>query len=131
MLCVDRRAGMSLCPPDLPFLHKAAAVDVAGRLIEASVAESRGLVGRLELARVDVVGWCPPTSGRRHDALVDHPLPEGAHGADAITTMFEFLTLHRRQFPSASFVFVLSDFIEPTRPDTWEWALDRGGTSSR
>ena len=40
--------------------------------------------------------------------------------------MFEFLTLHRRAVPSASFVFVLSDFIEPTPLDTWEWALDRG-----
>ena len=28
--------------------------------------------------------------------------------------------------PSASFVFVLSDFIEPTPLETWEWALDRG-----
>ena len=40
--------------------------------------------------------------------------------------MFEFLTLHRRQVPSASFVFVLSDFIEPPPLATWEWALDRG-----
>jgi hypothetical protein len=40
--------------------------------------------------------------------------------------MFEFLTLHRRSVPSASFVFVLSDFIEPTPLETWEWALDRG-----
>ena len=44
----------------------------------------------------------------------------------ASPAMFEFLTLHRRQVPSASFVFVLSDFIEPTPPETWEWALDRG-----
>ena len=126
VMCVDRRAGMSLCPPSLPFLHKAAAAEVAGALIEASVAESRGLVGQLELARPDVVGWCPPTSGRRHVALVDHDLPEAALGADGITAMFEFLTLHRRQVPSASFVFVLSDFIEPTPLETWEWALDRG-----
>ena len=45
---------------------------------------------------------------------------------DAITGMFEFLTIHRRQVPSASFVFVLSDFIRPTPLETWEWALDRG-----
>jgi len=40
--------------------------------------------------------------------------------------MFEFLTLHRRQVPSASFVFVLSDFLETTPLETWESALDRG-----
>ena len=45
---------------------------------------------------------------------------------DGVTTMFEFLTLHRRSVPSASFVFVLSDFLEPTPLATWEWALDRG-----
>ena len=126
VLCVDRRPAMSLCPPGLPFLHKAQAADVAGRLIEASVAESRGLVGWLELERPGVVGWCPPTSGHRHVALAEHVLPERAPPADAITSMFEFLTIHRRQVPSASFVFVLSDFIEQTPLDTWEWALDRG-----
>jgi uncharacterized protein (DUF58 family) len=126
VVCVDRRPGMSLCRPGLPFLDKAAAADVARTLIAASVAESRGLVGYLELERSEVVGWCPPTSGRREAALVDHALAERSGPDDGITTMFEFLTLHRRQVPSASFVFVLSDFIEPTPLETWEWALDRG-----
>ena len=126
VVCVDRRPGMSLCPPGLPFLHKAEAADVAIALIEASVAESRGLVGRLEHERPDLVGWCPPTSGRRSMVLAEHSLPERSTPADAITGMFEFITIHRRQVPSASFVFVLSDFIEQTPLETWEWALDRG-----
>lgn len=126
VVCLDRRPGMSLCPPGLPFLHKAAAAEVARGLIEASVAESRGLVGRLEHGRPGVVDWCAPTSGRRHMTLAEHALPHREGPADAITGMFEFLTLHRRQVPSASFVFVLSDFLEPTPPATWEWALDRG-----
>jgi uncharacterized protein (DUF58 family) len=126
VVCVDRRPGMSLCPPGLPFLHKGEAAGVALTLIEASVAESRGLVGRLEHERAGVVGWAPPTSGRRNVVLAEHDLPERAVPADAITGMFEFLTIHRRQVPSASFVFVLSDFIEPTPLETWEWALDRG-----
>ena len=57
---------------------------------------------------------------------VDHDLHAHDGSADGVTTMFEFLTLHRRAVPSASFVFVLSDFIEPTPLATWEWALDRG-----
>ena len=126
VVCVDRRPGMSLCPPGLLFLDKAEAAGVALALIEASVAESRGLVGRLEHGRPGVVGWRPPTSGRRNVVLAEHPLPERPTPADAITGMFEFLTIHRRQVPSASFVFVLSDFIEPTPLETWEWALDRG-----
>lgn len=126
VVCVDRRPGMSLCPVDLPFLHKAEAAEVARELIEASVAESRGLVGRLELERPGVVDWCPPTSGRRHVSLVEHALPGRDGPADGITRTFEFLTLHRRQVPSASFVFVVSDFLEPTQLATWESALDRG-----
>jgi uncharacterized protein (DUF58 family) len=127
VVCVDRRPSMSLCPPGLPFLHKDAAAAVAVALIEDSVAESRGLIGRLEVdERSDVVGWCPPTSGRRTLSVVDHALPERDRAADAVTTMFEFLTLHRRAVPSGSFVFVLSDLIETTPLDTWEWALDRG-----
>lgn len=125
VVCLDRRPAMSLCPPGLPFLHKAQAAEIALALIEASVAESRGLVGRLELERPGLVGWCPPTSGR-HVALVEHALPERTGAADAITGVFEFLTIHRRSVPSASFVFVLSDFLEPTPLETWEWALDRG-----
>jgi uncharacterized protein (DUF58 family) len=126
VVCVDRRAGMSLCPPGMPFLHKAAAAEEASGLIEASVAESRGLVGRLELERPGVVDWSPPTSGRRHVTLAEHAVPERDEPVDAITGMFDFLTLHRRQVPSASFVFVLSDFLEPTPLATWESALDRG-----
>jgi uncharacterized protein (DUF58 family) len=126
VVCLDRRAGMSLCPPAMPFLHKAAAAEAACGLIEASVAESRGLVGRLEHERAGVVDWCPPTSGRRHATLAEHPLPARDEPADGITGMFDFLTLHRRQVPSASFVFVLSDFLEETPLATWESALDRG-----
>jgi hypothetical protein len=110
----------------MPFLDKAGAAAVARELIEASVAESRGLVGALELARPGVVDWCPPTSGRRHTSLVEHALPERDGPADGITRTFEFLTLHRRQVPSASFVFVVSDFLEQTPLATWESALDRG-----
>jgi uncharacterized protein (DUF58 family) len=126
VVCLDRRSGMSLCPPAMPFLHKAEAAEVARGLIEASVAESRGLVGRLEHERPGVVDWCPPTSGRRYITLAEHPLPERNTSADGITGMFEFLALHRRQVPSASFVFVVSDFLEETPLETWESALDRG-----
>ena len=126
VVCVDRRPGMSLCPPGLPFLHKAEAAEFAIALFVACVAVSRGLVGWLEHERPDLVGWCPPTSGRRSMVLAEHSLPERSTPADAITGMFEFLTIHRRQVPSASFVFVLSDFIEQTPLETWEWALDRG-----
>ena len=80
VVCLDRRPGMSLCPPGLPFLHKAEAADVAVALIEASVAESRGLVGRLEHEKPGVVGWSPPASGRTNVVLAEPPKPIGGNG---------------------------------------------------
>ena len=56
-------------------------------------------------------------------------MPEGGGiGADrsGVAAAFAFLALHRRSVPSASFVFVLSDFLDPPPLATWEWALDRG-----
>src|SRR5688500_385596 len=97
VVCIDRRPAMGLCPQALPFLHKDAAASVARELIEDSVAESRGLIGLLEIdEREDVLGWCQPASGRRAPGVVDHERPKRDEPADGVTAMFEFLTLHRR-----------------------------------
>ena len=66
-------------------------------------------------------------SGKRNDAGIT---PITVWGAPSTVTVEPMMSdrapNHRRQVPSASFVFVLSDFIEPTPLETWEWALDRG-----
>ncbi len=124
----DVRPEMSLCPPELPWLRKDVAARVAAGLITDSVAEARGLAGFLEFGReAGVVAWCPPGNRGGSHALVDYTLghdpgrePPGASAA------LEFLAAHRRAVPSASFVFVLSDFLVPPPVTAWEDALDRG-----
>jgi len=129
IVAVDSRAEMGLCPPWIPWLRKREASRAAAELVEDSVAEARGFVGRLEFgARDHVVGWSPPAGARGVGALVDHVLPDPAStaGAGTVAGALEFLAYHRRSVPAASFVFVVSDFLIAPTLETWERALDRG-----
>ena len=129
IVAVDCRPAMGLCSPEIPWLQKAEASSAAAELVEDSVVEARGFVGRLEFgARENVVAWSPPAGGRGVRALVDHAIPdaESMIGAGAVGGALEFLAYHRRSVPAASFVFVVSDFLDPPSLETWERALDRG-----
>ena len=119
---------MTLPSSELPWLDKAAAARVCIEMIEASVTEARGLIGSLEFgARAGVVGWAPPASAGTR-AFDEHDLPLGEDGTPlpGVAGALDFLALHRRQVPSASFVFVLSDFLAPPPVEAWEDAVDRG-----
>ncbi len=129
IVAVDNRAAMDLCPPGIPWLRKSEAARAAAELVENSVAEARGFVGRLEFgAMEDIVSWSPPASARGEGALVDHAVPDsaGSRAAGAVAGALEFLAYHRRAVPAASFVFVVSDFLSRPSLETWERALDRG-----
>lgn len=119
---------MSLPSSELPWLDKGAAARTCIEMIEASVTEARGLIGFLEFGDgADLVRWAPPAStGTR--AFDEHELPraEGGEPLPGVAGALDFLTLHRRQVPSASFVFVLSDFLAPPAVEAWEDAIDRG-----
>jgi len=125
---VDRGRAMAISAPELPWLDKAAAAEVAASIIAASVTEARGLVGLLEFGLdPDTVSWSPPTSSGDRTPE-SQPLPRLADGEPAAGAAgaLDFLALHRRAVPSASFVFVLSDFLEPVPLESWEDAVDRG-----
>jgi len=111
----DRRPAMALYPAPFPWLDKHAAVEAATELLAASTASARGELGYVEH---DV--WIPPrTSGRlapvrsRVEAeLLDAP-------RDSLTRALERLCRHRGLFPPGSFVFVVSDFLEPPPARIW------------
>ena len=129
VVAVDRRAALALRPSGMPWLDKEQAAATAADLIEESVAEARGFTGALEFAREPhVVSWCPPGNSGGSRTLVEHALPpaDGPGERGAVGGVFEFLAYHRRSVPSASFVFVLSDYLAPPPLETWERALDRG-----
>lgn len=127
VVALDRRAAMSICPADIPWLRKGEAAGLAADLVAESVTDAKGFVGRLEFgARGDVVDWCPPAGARGVRALVEHPLPANSAQREAVHGVFEFLAYHRRAVPAATFVFIVSDFLLPPPLRVWEEALDRG-----
>src|ERR671918_1437010 len=63
VIVCDRRPGMALFPPELPWLSKREALHVAAEIVGASTARVRGLVGYLDFAEGDPF-WRPPRSQR-------------------------------------------------------------------
>jgi hypothetical protein len=127
----DRRPSMSLFPPGLPWLSKPEAMRVAGSLIADSTLGARGLVGYLDEAsmehpdpglRADRPFWRPPNAQHEHWRLKESHLayPVYHAPADTVARTLAFLGELRWTLPTGSFVFVLSDFLEP--PSLAEWA---------
>lgn len=126
VVVLDRRAAMRSAPG--PWLRKDLACEAAAGLVASSVAEARGLLGQLEiLDDPTTVRWSPPATGVRERQRVDEPVPATeADVGNGVARALAFLSIHRRAVPAASFVFVLSDFLDPPTLEVWEQALDRG-----
>ena len=127
VLVADRRPEMALYGAELPFLSKPAAMRAAARILVASAVAQRALV-----AYVDHATWEPPrpyadvwstTPQERVDAYLDGDFsaPE-----DTVQRSLEFLADVRSSVPLGSFVFVLGDFIAPTPPGVWAYAVNHG-----
>lgn len=114
-LVYDRRPAMALYPPPFSWLDKRAAAEAAVELIAASVASARG-----ELGYVDHDVWIPPRASGRIP-LVRRRLEEERFDAprDGLRRGLETLCRHRGLFSPGSFVFVVSDFLEPPPARTW------------
>jgi len=126
----DRRASLGLFPRELPWLHKP---DVLGTLIEmigASAAAARGLFGYLDFARTEdedgVPYWRSPRAPSDFSRLEDRALRGRPLNAPArsLELAFEHLGDVRRSLPPGTFVFVLSDFLDPPPPETWLRVLE-------
>ena len=124
----DRRPAMSLYPPELPWLHKPTAVTVAGRMIVDSALAAQGLAGYLDLADPDAPRWLPPR--RQLDAvrIRTHELARTTWTApeDNLALGFRHFVHARTDLPRGTFVFVLSDFLEPPPASLWPLAAELG-----
>jgi hypothetical protein len=130
ILC-DRRPAMELYPPGLPWLSKPTAMLEAGSMIADSTAKARGLIGYLDYAGGDAdfpdgAFWRPPHGQtdfwRVKESHLVFPLflaPE-----DNLDRGFEFLAPLRRSLPAGTFVFVVSDFLNPPTPESWRTILE-------
>ena len=138
VLVIDRRPEMALYPADLPWLQKPAAVHAVARVLVASALNERALVAYLDYSThpgettAGTPFWEPPRAQanvwraglreRLDDYLAqDYDAPE-----DNVAQALAFLGGLRGALPIGSFVFVLSDFIEPTAPESWGQAVDHG-----
>ncbi len=108
LVVADRRPGMRLYPR--PWLDKTAACAHVERLVAASAQRERALVGLVELLAGEVV-WYPAVARplepglRRLSASYPAPRRPLARALDLLT--------RERPVPAGSFVFVVSDFLEP------------------
>jgi uncharacterized protein (DUF58 family) len=135
VIVADRRPAMRLYPAEFPWLSKADALANAAGLIAASTFRVRGTVGYLDFANVahpdpaersEEPFWRQPGSQAGLNRAVARDIAWDSFHApeDTLTRAFDHLFHVRRSLPPGTFVFVLSDFLEPPPTDAWLRALE-------
>ena len=126
VIVCDRRPEMELFPDELPWLSKPAVMREAGRLIADSTQRARGLLGYLDYAEGAEAFWRPPHSQqdfwRTKESRLPHPTFRAP--ADNLGHALHHLIDSRRSLPPGTFVFLLSDFIEPFDEEAWAAVLE-------
>jgi hypothetical protein len=128
----DRRPAMELYPPGLPWLSKPKAMLEAGSLIADSTAKARGLIGYLDYASGGDGNGSGPPFWRPPHGQTDFWRVKESHllfplylaPQDNLDRAFGFLAPLRRALPAGTFVFVLSDFLNPPTPESWSTILE-------
>ena len=123
VLVADRRPSMEIHASPLRRLDKPAALHGCLSLIDDSARVVRSLTGYVDQADGEIY-WRPPRSDRaaRPDALDERPFNAPA---ETVSRGLEHLVRQRRELPTQSFVFVLSDFLVPPDEYPWRRALEQ------
>ena len=126
VVVADRRPAMSAFPPELPWLEKPRALRTVAEAVARSAFAARGLFGYVDFARGEEPFWRPPQSQTEIQRLDEGYLAEGSFRAprDNLVRAFELLSQSRRTLPAGTFVFVVSDFVEPPPAEVWLDALE-------
>ena len=121
VLC-DRRPSMSIFDDGWPWLCKPEAIRQTARVIGDSAVAARGLLGYFDEGDGNAY-WHPPRSTHELGAVdIDRPFEASR---DTLARGLRYLAEHRRDLPSGTFVFILSDFLEQPSRDEWLYALER------
>jgi uncharacterized protein (DUF58 family) len=122
VMVADRRPSMGIRPSPLRRLDKPEALDVSLRLIRESARATRSLTAYLDHAEGET-HWRPPRSERHtpQGPLEGRPF---AAPADTVSLALQQLKQHRRELPTQTFVFVLSDFLVPPDERVWQRTLE-------
>ena len=106
----DRRPSLGIGASPLRTLDKPRALLTAIELIGASATAARSLTGYVDFATGEPY-WRPPrTEHRAEPHAFERPFRAPA---DTVSRALEHLGEHRRDLPTQTFVFVLSDFLVP------------------
>jgi uncharacterized protein (DUF58 family) len=124
-IVVDRRPSMALYPQPLPWLDKRAALREAVAAIAASAVAARADLAALDFGDGDA-HWLPPGRREREWQLAERQHASFGAPEDTLERAFAFLDEHRGVLPPATFVFVVSDFLAPPPPATWQNAVAHG-----
>jgi uncharacterized protein (DUF58 family) len=125
VLVVDRSPGMRFFASPLPWLDKTAAMHQVSEIVVGSALQAGGFVGYVDYAEREPY-WLPPRGERRLAHLREERMTTAGWEAppDGLERSIEHLFEHRRNVSAGSFVFVLSDFLEPVSRDTWLTAVE-------
>ena len=122
VMVADRRPTMALRPSPLRRLDKPQALLESLRLIRESARVTRSLTAYLDHAEGEI-HWRPPRSER----FAPQGTLEGRSFRapnDTVSEALAHLHRHRRELPTQTFVFVLSDFLVPPDEPAWHRALE-------
>ena len=122
VMLADRRPSMGIQSSPLRRLDKREALHASLRLIDESARVARCFTGYLDDAEGETY-WRPPRSVRHAPQGSVEGRPFEAP-ADTVSRGLAHLVQHRRELPTQTFVFVLSDFLVPPDEDAWLEALE-------
>jgi len=130
IVVIDRRASMGLYPPSLPWLSKPEVVREATTAILAAAHAARAYVGYLDFSGGPAESRGMPHWISPHRQSAAQILRRFEHGFDApgdsLELAVDYLLGLRRDVPSGTFVFVLSDFLSPGSDQVWSRARAQG-----
>jgi uncharacterized protein (DUF58 family) len=126
ILVVDRRPSLGLYPPDLPWLSKPDVIHEATTAIIAAAHAARAYLGYLDFALRGADGeatphWIPP---RRQSAraILTRIRDDFRAPPPCLELAIDYLLGLPSDVPPGTFVFVLSDYLQPIPDTTWSRA---------
>jgi len=118
LVVADRSPSMALYGPDLPWLDKAAALVAATEAIERAAVAARAELGHADAAAGRTRFLSPGSVAPRHVVERVRRASFDATPGSLARVLAELLN-RRAELPQGTFVFVVSDFLDPVSHGLW------------
>ena len=118
VLVCDRRPSLGIYPAQLPWLDKTGAMAAIVELVAASARAAHGEVGLVASSASGPL-YLAPGNAASSARLIDRATGRADAPPDSLARSLEVLTRRRAAMPVGTFVFVVSDFLEPVAGRLW------------